>query len=214
MTESEISSCIRAIDHKSIDEIKNLKKNNIFKDIILEIYKNNLLTEERLKYIVKNSYEYFNVSSALIKKLLKDDNLKLLDIIFDNILFFDNEFIIKLLLSYKNKMPLSIKELEQQIENYKLLTKDKIDNFNSSSHIYLVTACIDGKFYFVKFFKELGMDINKIYKNGSTPLFYACRSGKINLVQYLIEHGADINKINNMMNPHWLLYVEMKMEIL
>jgi len=60
----------------------------------------------------------------LLKHLLKDDNFELLDIIFNNnIKLFDNEIIIKFLLCYKYKKPLSKSELNQLINNYNLSTK-------------------------------------------------------------------------------------------
>ncbi|OUM70343.1 hypothetical protein PIROE2DRAFT_23126, partial [Piromyces sp. E2] len=39
--------------------------------------------------------------------------------------------------------------------------------------------------------------INKMSRNGETPLFYACSSGNVNLVKYLTEQGADVNKISH-----------------
>jgi len=76
---------------------------------------------------------------------LEEDNIEFLDIIFDNIKLFDNEFIIKLLLHQKNKIPLSIPELNQLLENYTLsTTKDKEiwEKFYYSSYIYFINACL------------------------------------------------------------------------
>jgi hypothetical protein len=62
MTEIDITSYIKAIDSKNIDEVKELlKENNIFKDIGLEIYNKGLLTPERLQFIIKNEYNCFRV---------------------------------------------------------------------------------------------------------------------------------------------------------
>jgi len=49
----QINQFIKAIDNKNIDEIKTLKNNIISKDITFDIYRNNLLTSERLNFIIK-----------------------------------------------------------------------------------------------------------------------------------------------------------------
>jgi len=107
MDKFEIDSYIKAIDNKDINELKNLEKkkyNN--KDIVYEIYNNGLLTSERLHFIVKSVYKYLTITSTLIKELLKEDDFELLDIIFSNIKFYDNEIIMKLILHFKNNIPL------------------------------------------------------------------------------------------------------------
>ena len=49
------------------------------------------LNSERLQFIVKNCTKYLNISSSLIKQLMKDNNKELLEILFKNHLnFFDN----------------------------------------------------------------------------------------------------------------------------
>ena len=56
-------------------------KDNIVNDIVFELYNKNKLNEERLKFIVENSTTYLNISSSLIKQLMKDNNRKLLEIL-------------------------------------------------------------------------------------------------------------------------------------
>ena len=111
------------LDSKNITEIKN-SSNNINKnnkiDIISKMYNNNLLTIERLQFIMKYCINYFNISSDLIKKLLKDEKVTLLDVIFSNFKFYDNKFILQLLLYYNNKTTISISNLYQQISKDKL----------------------------------------------------------------------------------------------
>jgi len=84
------------------------------------MYNNNLLTIERLQFIMKYCINYFNISSDLIKKLLKDEKVTLLDVIFSNFKFYDNKFILQLLLYYNNKTTISISNLYQQISKDKL----------------------------------------------------------------------------------------------
>jgi len=67
-----------------------------------------------------NVYNY----SFLINILLKVNNLELLNVIFENFIFFYNEFILKLLLLYKNKTVLSKSSL-----NFLVLNEKKA-NFN------------------------------------------------------------------------------------
>ena len=106
---------VDAIDNKNIIEIKKLNNNfnkkyknnkNNKIDIIFELYNNNLLTVERLQFILSDCSKYLNISSDLIKKkLIKNEEISLLDIIFNNLIFCDDitEFILQLLLYYKNK---------------------------------------------------------------------------------------------------------------
>ena len=78
-------SYLMAIDNKNKDKIKFLYyekyKDNIVNDIVFELYNKNKLNEERLKFIVENSTTYLNISSSLIKQLMKDNNRKLLEIL-------------------------------------------------------------------------------------------------------------------------------------
>jgi len=64
-----------------------------------------------------------NISSSLIKQLMKDNNKGLLEILFKNHLnFFDNELILNLLNHYENQMSITNTELSTLINNdkYKL----------------------------------------------------------------------------------------------
>ena len=123
-----IQSFLMAIDNKNREEIKILYnekyKNNFEKDdVVLEIYQKNELNSERLQFIVENCTTYLNISSSLIKQLMKDNNKGLLEILFKNHLkFFDNEFILNLLNHYKNQTSITNTELSTLIDNdkYKL----------------------------------------------------------------------------------------------
>jgi len=104
-----MDSIIKAIDDEGVDEIKLLTNNNNKfnkngRDIIYELYDKNKLSEKRLKFIVEKCSSFLNISSSLIKRLIKEDNYKLFSIIIENLNFFDNEFILNiLLLNYKIK---------------------------------------------------------------------------------------------------------------
>ena len=71
----------------------------------IRIYK---FSSKRLRFLLENFSDNIYSYSFLIKKLLKDNNLELLNIIFENYIYFCNEFILNLLLHYKNKTVLSI----------------------------------------------------------------------------------------------------------
>jgi len=192
MNDLKIDYFVNAIDNKYIEKFI---KNNIFNyDVVFEIYNNGLLTTERLQFIIKNN-NYIKISTNLIKKLLKDKEINLLDIIFNNFKIFDNEFILKLIFYHKNNTSLSTIELKHLIENYEIsTTKDIWNDSNQSVDVYLINACLSGKLTIVQYFNNLGLDINIEYASGKTPLFYACKNGNINLVNYLIEKGNDIDK--------------------
>ena len=119
---SVIDTIVNAIDTKNINNIEKLSKEinkNSKNDVIFELYNNKLLTSERLQFLMNEFLKYFNISSNLIKTLIKDENVSLLDIIFSHLKFYNNEFILQLLLYYKNNATISIPNLIQQISNEK-----------------------------------------------------------------------------------------------
>jgi len=63
--------------------------------------------------------QYLNISSNLIKRLVKEEKVTLLDIIFNSLKFYDNAFILQLLFHFKNKIAISTSDLSQQISNEK-----------------------------------------------------------------------------------------------
>ena len=95
------------------------------------MYNNNLLTSDRLQFIMKYCTKYLNVSSDLIKRLMKDKNVTLLDTIFSNLKIHDTEIILKLLLHFKNKIPISTSDLNQQISNKKFKISLFYNNYNT-----------------------------------------------------------------------------------
>ena len=96
-----------AIGNHNIVEIKKLSE-NICKDdkidIIFEMYNNNLLTSGCLQFIMKYYTNYLEISKNLVKKLMKDGKVSLLDIIFNHFKIYDNEFILQLLIHSKNRI--------------------------------------------------------------------------------------------------------------
>jgi len=186
---------LKAIDSKNINEIEKLIKenngiNNNNRDVVFELYNKRLLSCERFQFIVEKCTGYLNLSSVLMKKLIKDSNFELLDIAFNYINVFDNELVINLLLYYKNKKAISHSDLNKQISNKKyIISKD--DN-----ETYLSTACIHGNENIIKYLVEIGTNINEKKGNGETPLFDACKRGNKAIVKYLVERGADINEEN------------------
>jgi len=76
-------SFVDVINRKNIKKIENFCKtfNKTYKnDPIFELYNNKLLTTERLQFIMKDCTKYFSISSNLIKKLIKEEEISLLDI--------------------------------------------------------------------------------------------------------------------------------------
>ncbi|KAL6623867.1 ankyrin repeat-containing domain protein [Neocallimastix sp. 'constans'] len=196
----DIDSFVSAIDNRDVNEIEILVNNNenIGKDIIYEMYTRSLLTPRRLRFIMKNCLNYFNISSVLLKQLIKNGRIFILDNIFENIKIYDNDFILDLLIHYKNEKAISTTELNQQIsiEKYRISTKDW---YYHNSGKYLYNECIEdsNNIMKIKFLVEHGVDLNKEHPIiDITPLFIACRKGDEKIVKYFVEHGADINKEN------------------
>ena len=86
----------------------------IKKNVLFELYDKSQLTSGRLNFIVENCMKYMNITSSfLVKRLIKEDNFKLFSIIFENLNFFDYEFIVNTsLFYYKNKPPISTSDLK------------------------------------------------------------------------------------------------------
>ena len=191
-----------AIDNENIDEIEKLRKNikiNDKNDIILDMYNNKLLTSERLQFITKKCTKYLNVSSNLIKKLIKDEKIIFLDIIFSNLNFCSNETILRLLFYYRNKTVISTSCLNQQISNENFKISVNFDYSFNNIGKYLINECNKKNIniYIIKFLVEHGADVNKKSYNGATSIFYACKMANEAVVKYLVEHGADLNKTNH-----------------
>jgi len=198
-----MDSIIKAIDDEGVDEIKLLTNNNNKfnkngRDIIYELYDKNKLSEKRLKFIVEKCSSFLNISSSLIKRLIKEDNYKLFSIIIENLNFFDNEFILNiLLLNYKNKTPISNSDLKQQISKYKYKYNSNVNTSRYTCNYYLNNASINKNENMFFFLIRHGVDKDRVEKDkGKTLLFDACKGGNENIVKYLVEHGADINKEN------------------
>jgi len=130
MEQLNIDSYISAIDSKDLNKLENLINNKI--DIIFELYNSDLLNKKHLNFIMKNCTKCLNISSNLVKRLIKDKKISLQDIIFSSntLKFYDNNFILQLLLHYKNKTEISTQELKYQISNekFKILTSKNYSN--------------------------------------------------------------------------------------
>jgi len=128
-----INKIIDIVDSNNIIKLKQLSKNDNV-DIIFKLYEKGLLTRERLKHIIK----YIKVSSNLIKQLMKDNEINLLDIIFSTLKFYDNDFIIReLLLYYKNQEAMSTSDIEQKISIEKFKISIKSDKYSNNTSKYL-----------------------------------------------------------------------------
>jgi len=203
-----IDSFIKAIDTKNSKEIENiiqqnvglLNKNDI--DVVLELYNKGSLTPERLQYIMENCTHFLKLSSPFIKRLMKEDNTSLLDIIFTKFKFFDQEFIIQLLLYYKNHEPLSSSEFHQHLEKYTFSLDRNTFSFGRVEPRqckYLFNACDMGNIALVRYLLAHGANPHIEDNRGETALFYACHSGHEAIAKYLVTHGVDtdIQKENN-----------------
>jgi len=205
---------IKSTNHKKEIILKLYNKNiyvssNHKKEIVLKLYNKNLLTSESLQFIIDNYIDDITISSTLIKKLIKDNNLKLLEIIFKKFKFYNNKFILKLLYYYKSRKPVTTSELNQQIssEKYKIIFNEEIleypeeknDIWLKNTSLYVKSACLAGNVHIVKYLINHGVSINGTGCFDNTPLHYACKNSSNNnetIVKYLVDHGADINKVN------------------
>jgi hypothetical protein len=117
---------VHALDNKNIIPIIKLTRNNKNIDLISVLYNNNLLTKNRLEFIVEKCMKYLEIPTALVKKIWENNDTDLLYIILNYFNFYDNECIIQLLSLYKNansKNTLKRSEFNQLIEKYKTSVK-------------------------------------------------------------------------------------------
>ncbi|KAG4081513.1 hypothetical protein H8356DRAFT_1067843, partial [Neocallimastix lanati (nom. inval.)] len=175
----QLNLFIKAIDTRNLDTITNFMNNDNSKcinkrDIVFEIYNKKLLTSEKLSFIIENYNNSLYISSSLMKALIKDNNNDLLEIIFNNFKFYDNEFIKWLLFQYRNQTIIPLIYLNQQISNkkYSISKLDKV--YYKSKNPYLFKVCHDDNIHLLKYLKEHGSNINKDEVDCKTPLFYAC----------------------------------------
>jgi len=177
------------------------------------------LNYERLEFIIENCTKYLNISSILIKTFIKNNNNnELLGLLFKkNFKFFDNKFILNLLLYYKNKTRLSDNDLYPQINDkkYKLslsenkYVKVKFDRVDSA--YFLFNACKSGNKNVVKFLLNHGADLSVKDNNNETTISFASVSENEHLVKYLVKHGANINTKDK--NGRVLLFYDVLVEI-
>ena len=80
------------------------------RDIVLEAYNKNRLKINNSEVIIELNINDLYISSSLIKKLINDNKFEVLDIIFNNLKFYDNEFIKWLFYQYKSKISISPKK--------------------------------------------------------------------------------------------------------
>ena len=122
--QNEYEDIVKYLIDRNEEEIKYLyNKNNKYnneKEIIYEMINQNVLKYERLEILIKFSIPILNTSPSLIKRLMKDDNKEILEILFKNhFKFFDKCIIINFLNYYKNKIPISDTKLFVKINNEK-----------------------------------------------------------------------------------------------
>jgi len=166
------------------------------RDIVLEAYNKNRLKINNSEVIIELNINDLYISSSLIKKLINDNKFEVLDIIFNNLKFYDNEFIKWLLYQYKSKISISPKELNQKISDkqYKIPENCCSKKEATTTISYLNNTIKDKNKHLTQYLIEHVIDFNRTDEFGNSPLFYACSNGNEELVEYLVEHGADINK--------------------
>ncbi|KAG4107753.1 hypothetical protein H8356DRAFT_904398, partial [Neocallimastix lanati (nom. inval.)] len=98
----KFETIVQALDNKNIIPIIKLTRNNKNIDLISVLYNNNLLTKNRLEFIVEKCMKYLEIPTALVKKIWENNDTDLLYIILNYFNFYDNECIIQLLSLYKN----------------------------------------------------------------------------------------------------------------
>jgi len=99
------------------------------------LYKNNQLNTKNLKYILNHGLNEKNITSSFIEKLIITKKNEFLETLFVYYNKFNNFFVDRFLLLYKNKTPLSKKELEWMVpkEKNKLIVNEEMYKIANNS---------------------------------------------------------------------------------
>jgi len=81
---------MKGIDRNDIKFVNEAFKNNNHNLVFSKLYENNKLPSNRLRFLIENFFDNIYTYSVLINALLKDNDLELLNIIFENYFLFDS----------------------------------------------------------------------------------------------------------------------------
>lgn len=90
-------------------------------------------------------------------------------------------------------------DLTQKLEELgaqKVVNEEGILYKDENGNSPLLIACAMNNNRFVKFFLEIGADVNIENNNKETPIMHAIATDDVNLVKFLIENGADVTRVN------------------
>eukprot|EP00833_Pecoramyces_ruminatium_P015503 jgi/Orpsp1_1/1189535/evm.model.d7180000072697.1 len=232
-----------AIDDFNLDLLDYLISINIKKkarNIIFDLYKKNYLNSDGLEFILYYRNNSIYISSYLIKILIQQDNIKLLDILFKYSKFFDNETILNFCYLSKYKNALSSSELQNIISDEKFkIKKNNNDKYlfyaiktrnefivryliehgvdiNQQDDIDITTPLIASFSYknnaIIEYLIKNGADINQTDSSGNSPLILASSNNDEDIIKYLIEHGANVNQKDNSGNTPLIIACQHKNE--
>ena len=189
---------VYAIDSKDTVFLDYLFNNDIKKDtrdfdIIYDIFMKDWLNSERLEFLFEKKSSILNVSSNLISRLLNKYERDLLNIIFKNSRFYDNNAILEFCYFFKHKQSLSDLELKNIINNENYIISS---GYELGYGQYLNYASKHNHEYILKYLIKHGANINIEDSDRYTPLLYACENENENIIKYLVKHGANLEQEN------------------
>jgi len=196
MMDNRFYEIIRSRNKKDLH--KFIKDNRSRIKHTTELYKtaiksNNLFAIKLLYESYTRRQKATELLSRIVILLVKYNKYEFLKHIFEYYIF-DNSFIIKFLLFYKNKQKLANNDINNLISKEK--SKINLCMVDDEDYLPLVIACENGNEKIVEFLVERGADINKDNDDGYSPLVAACLMDNENIVKYLIDHGAELNNLD------------------
>ncbi|KAG4108106.1 ankyrin [Neocallimastix lanati (nom. inval.)] len=194
----------------NINGLINIDKNNYY-NIIEYLLDYNYLDLKNIKFIIKNNFNGSIINSKLICNLIKDERNDILKLILQNN-YFSDEFINNIILReflikrFKNRNPLSSKELKQLLLNRELQFRIDINekekygnypllqaiNYNNLENVELLMNYADKH--------GIVLTINDKDEDDYFPLLQSIRTnswGNINIIRALIEYANRHNIILN-----------------
>jgi len=162
--------------------------------ILFYLYKNNLLGESTLRYILDHDVDINSLDTnkkCFLTYILENNNQNFIKILFSKFKVYSNEFIIKLINLSKLQNPISQKDFQGLFD---------IENANSKKlHItkeILARSCTSQSIEVLKLLFE-DSNINKEFFNSINNKELLCNlymNNKKDILKFLIEKGAKINE--------------------
>jgi ankyrin repeat protein len=199
---SDNPKAIKVLFEKGVEEEEEEEEEEKERDIVNILYDNHFLNAKLLNYIIRKGFE---ITPKLVLQFIKNNEGELVKVVFENYIF-NNDFILKLLLYYRNRTTVTAEALNDVIS--KELNKISANEKDEDGNTFLIHACFNKNKDIVRYLIRYGADVNLKGSHHCTPLAVAVdynllnedtfyKAGYESVVKDLIDHGAHVNEKGN-----------------